>query len=219
MVKPEEVLMEFFDITLAISPDIPTWPGDLKVRLERVKKIEEGATDNLSQMEIGVHTGTHVDAPFHFVSKGIKIDELPLETLIGPVQVVQVADSVDLITADTLKGLKIDLEIPRILFKTRNSGYWLKNERNFQPDFVAISEDAAKKLVEMGMILVGIDYLSVGPFKNSKPTHDALLGAGLVLLEGADLSQVEPGEYRIFCLPLKLRATEGAPARVVLVRH
>ncbi len=210
--------MKIIDITLSISPEIPTWPGDLKVKLSRVKKIEEGASDNLSQMELGVHTGTHVDAPFHFVSSGIKIDELPLDVLVGPVQVVQVGDDVDLITAEALKKVKINPAIPRILFKTRNSRYWRNQKKEFQVDFVAIAQDAAAVLVGMGMKLVGIDYLSVGPFKNSKPTHDTFLGGGLALLEGADLSQVEPGEYDLYCLPLKLKATEGAPARAILVK-
>lgn len=210
--------MQIFDITLSISPEIPTWPGDLKVKLGRVKKIEEGASDNLSQMELGVHTGTHVDAPFHFVQSGIKIDELPLEVLVGPVQVVRMGDDVDLITAEDLKKVKIDPKIPRILFKTRNTYYWEKDEKEFQKDFVAISQDAAAELVRMGMKLVGIDYLSVGSFKNSKPTHDTLLGGGLALLEGADLSKVEPGIYQLYCLPLKLKATEGAPARAILVK-
>ena len=161
--------MRIFDITLSISPEIPTWPGDLKVKLERVKKIEEGESNNLSQMELGVHTGTHVDAPFHFVQSGIKVDELPLEVLIGPVQVVQMDDQVDLITAETLKKINIDPKIPRILFKTRNAHYWEKKEKEFQVGFVAIAKDAAEELVNMGMKLVGIDYLSVGPYKNSKP--------------------------------------------------
>lgn len=209
--------MKIFDITLTITPDIPVWPGDLKVELARVKKIEEGAHDNLSQMRLGVHTGTHIDAPYHFIADGIKIDELDLNRLIGPVQVVQIPDSVNLITAEALKKAEINMNIPRILFKTRNSQYWLDEKKVFEKDFVGISEDAAKYLVELKMILVGLDYLSVAPFKNSVPTHVTLLGAGMALLEGADLSKVDPGIYTIYCLPLKLGATEGAPARAILI--
>jgi arylformamidase len=211
--------MQIIDITLSISPEIPTWPGDLKVKLERVKKIEAGESNNLSQMHLGVHTGTHVDAPFHFVQSGIKIDELPMDFLVGPVQVVRMGDDVDLITAKDLMKVKIDPKIPRILFKTRNTYYWEKNEKEFQKDFVALSQDASAELVRMGMKLVGIDYLSVGPFTNSKPTHDTLLGGGLALLEGADLSKVEPGIYDLYCLPMKLKATEGAPARAILIKR
>ncbi len=210
-------MSKIYDITLTITPDIPVWPGDLKVELARVKKIEEGAHDNLSQMRLGVHTGTHVDAPYHFIADGIKIDQLDLNRLIGPVQVVRIPDEVDLITANVLEKVMIDRTIPRILFKTRNSQFWLKQERKFEKDFVGISEDAARFLVNAKMIFVGLDYLSVAPFKNSVPTHVALLGAGLALLEGADLSHVDPGKYQMYCLPMKLGATEGAPARAILI--
>jgi arylformamidase len=211
--------MKIYDISLTISPEIPVWPGDLKVELYRVKKIEEGAHDNLSQMKLGVHTGTHVDAPYHFVANGLKVDELPIDLFVGPVQVVQLPDDVDLIGEADLKKLHIDPTIHRILLKTRNSKLWEKDEKKFNKDFVAISADAAEYLVKMGMRFVGIDYLSVGPFHNSKPTHDVLLGAGLALLEGANLSSVPEGTYQLVCLPLKLGATEGAPARAILIKE
>lgn len=211
--------MKIYDITLTITPEIPVWPGDIKVQLERVKKIEDGASDNLSKVRMGVHTGTHMDAPYHFVATGKKIDELPIEMFVGPAQVVQIPDKFDLITADVLKSVKINPKIKRILFKTRNSKIWLSGGNKFQKKFVAISEDAAKYLVKLKMILVGLDYLSVGPFGNGKPTHDILLGAGMTLLEGANLSKVPVGGYVIYSLPLKLGATEGAPARAILVKE
>lgn len=209
--------MKIFDITLTITNDMPVWPGDINVKLGRVKKIEEGASDNLSRISMGVHTGTHMDAPFHFVADGRKIDELSLDQYIGKVQVVQFADDVNLITESELKAQKLDPDIKRILFRTRNSQHWQKNEKVFKKDFVAISEDGAKYLAKLGYVFVGIDYLSVGPFVNSKPTHDALLQAGMALLEGADLSQVSPGVYMMYALPLKLGQTEGAPTRAILV--
>lgn len=211
--------MKIYDITLTITPELPVWPGDVKVRLERVKKIEEGAADNLSIISMGVHTGTHMDAPYHFVADGKKIDELPMEMMIGPVQVVQIPDEIDLITADVLKTVKIDPNIKRILFKTRNSHWWEKGEIKFQTGFVGINEDAAQVLVQVGMVLVGLDYLSVAPFGNGKPTHDILLQAGMTLLEGVNLAKVSPGEYTIYSLPMKLGATEGAPARVILIKE
>lgn len=211
--------MKIYDITLTITPDIPVWPGDVKVQLERVKKIEEGAEDNLSKMTLGVHTGTHMDAPYHFVANGKKIDELPLEMMVGPVQVVQIPEDVDLITADVLKKVKINPKIKRILFKTRNSKLWEKGENKFQTDFVGINDDAAEVLVQTGMMLVGLDYLSVAPFGNGKPPHDILLKAGMTLLEGVNLTEVPPGEYTIYSLPMKLGATEGAPARVILTKE
>ncbi len=210
--------MTIYDITLTITPELPVWPGDLKVKLERVKKMEEGSRDNLSQMAMGVHTGTHVDAPFHFIPEGTKIDELPLETLTGPVQVVALPDSVDLITADVVSSAGITPRTTRVLFKTRNSKRWEDGSKEFDTKFVAISPDGAEALVAMGMKLVGVDYLSVSPFNDSVPTHRALLGAGVICLEGANLSRVPAGEYTLYCLPMKLGATEGAPARVILVQ-
>lgn len=211
--------MKIYDITLTVTPEIPVWPGDVTVKLERVKKIEEGASDNLSMMRMGVHTGTHMDAPYHFVASGKKIDELPLTMMVGPVQVVRIPDSVDVITAEVLKKAKIKPTIKRILFKTSNSKLWVEGEKKFKKDFVAISEDGAKFLAKMKMVFVGLDYLSVGPFGNGKPTHDALLGAGMTLLEGANLDKVPAGEYMLYSLPMKLGATEGAPARAILVKE
>jgi arylformamidase len=209
--------MKIHDISLTIAPGMPVWPGDMEVWLQRVKTIEEGEDDNLSQIKMGVHTGTHMDAPYHFVKDGIKIDALPLETLIGDCQVVGVDESVDLVTADVLKDAKVNPNIPRILIKTRNSRHWKSASHTFDRDFVGISVDGARALVDLGMRLVGLDYLSVAPFSMGKPVHDVFLQAGLVLLEGADLSKVEPGVYTLIALPLKLAATEGAPVRAVLI--
>jgi arylformamidase len=209
--------MKIHDITLTITPTIPVWPGDTGVWLERVEKIENGDMDNLSQIKMGVHTGTHIDAPYHFVQAGIKVDELSLDTLIGPCQVIEVGDEVDLITADVISKARISSNIPRILFKTRNSKRWLGENNEFDRNFVGISEDGATSLVELGMKLLGMDYLSVAPFDSSKPVHDILLEAGMILLEGAELSNITPGVYTLICLPIKLGATEGAPARAVLI--
>jgi arylformamidase len=209
--------MNIHDITLTITPEIPVWPGDMHVWLDRVKKIENGEEDNLSKIKMGVHTGTHMDAPYHFVPDGKRIDEIPLETFIGDCQVIQVDDSVDLITAKEINEARIDPSITRVLIKTRNSVEWLKPHLVFKKDFVGISVDGASVLVEKGIKLVGLDYLSVAPFNQGKPVHDIFLQAGLVLLEGVDLSRVNPGRYQLISLPLKLGATEGAPVRAVLI--
>jgi arylformamidase len=211
--------MKIHDISLTIKPNTPVWPGDIPVWLQRAKKIEEGEEDNLSQMKMGVHTGTHLDAPYHFVNEGKKIDEIPLDTFYGTCQVIQLGDEVDLITARELAKTSIDRNIPRILFKTRNSREWLQPNPVFKQDFVGISVDGAEMLVEMGMKLVGLDYLSVAPYNSGKPVHDVFLQAGLVLLEGADLSRIDPGKYQLICLPLKLDATEGSPTRAILVEE
>jgi len=209
--------MQYHDISLTIHNGMVVWPGDPPVKLERVSKIEEGANANVSRLELSVHTGTHLDAPHHFINGAKTLDTLPLEVLIGPVQVVQLADSVNLITAAVVEEAGIAPGVVRVLFKTRNSAYWLKTEQVFEKEFVAVSADGAEVLVQRGMRLVGIDYLSIAPFKQSRPTHEVLLKAEMVILEGVNLNGVEPGMYTLICLPPKLGGSDGSPARAVLV--
>jgi len=130
--------------------------------------------------------------------------------------VVGIDPSITEINQSVVQALDLKPGVTRVLFKTRNSLYWQENKAGFQPDFVGISEDGALELVNRGIKLVGIDYLSIAPYKRSRPTHEVLLKAELVVIEGVDLSQVKPGEYRLYCLPLKLSQTDGAPARVLL---
>lgn len=209
--------MKIYDITVTIQPGMAVWPGDPKVELYRKEKIEEGANANVSYMGISVHTGTHVDAPYHFLNDGSAVDVMPLDVLVGPVLVVELPDAVNQIDAATVNSLMIDETTERILFKTRNSKFWLQNAGEFHPDFVAISADGAQALIERGIKLTGIDYLSIAPYKNSKPTHEILLKAGMVVIEGVDLSEVQPGKYTLVCLPLKLKNTDGSPARAILL--
>lgn len=208
--------MRTYDITLTISSELPTWPGDPRVELERVRKIEEGSNANVSRVEMGVHTGTHVDAPFHFLQDGITVDKLDLSLLAGRAYVLHLPD-VDVITASVLEAAQIPPRTRRVLFKTRNSDYWSRGDSEFQTDFVGLSEDGAEYLVRRGVKLVGIDYLSVAPYKQSRPTHEKLLSAGVVIVEGLDLSEVSQGRYTIYCLPLKLANSDGAPARAILI--
>lgn len=209
--------MHIYDISLPISPGMPVWPGDPSVILERVKKIEEGANSNVSHLSLSAHTGTHVDAPYHFLGgDSPTIDRLPLKLLTGRAYVLHLPD-VDLITASVLEKAEIPPRTRRLLLKTRNSDYWLNPGLSFQTDFVAISPDGAHHLVERGVKLVGIDYLSVAPYGDSRPTHQVLLKAGVVLLEGLDLSKVSQGRYTLHCLPLKLVGSDGAPARAILI--
>jgi arylformamidase len=142
-----------------------------------------------------------------------------LEVLIGPARVVQIGDEVNVITREVLENLDIPAGTSRLLFKTRNSHYWANQVREFQTDFVGIDEGGSKYLVEKGIRLVGVDYLSVAPYKQSRPTHQILLGANMVIIEGLDLSAVQPGEYQLICLPLKIEGSDGAPARAVLIRE
>jgi arylformamidase len=209
--------MTIYDITLCVNPEMPVWPGDPPVILERVKKIEEGSNANVSQLALSVHTGTHVDAPVHFIPGGGTIDQLALEVLVGQAQVIELPEEVGEINESIINHAGITANTRRVIFKTRNSRYWVQQERAFQPDFVGISVDGAQALVKLGVQLVGIDYLSVAPYKRGRPTHEVLLRAGVIVVEGLDLSQVSAGIYQLYCLPVKLAGSDGAPARVILV--
>jgi arylformamidase len=208
--------MRTYDITLTISPDLPTWPGDPGVEIERVEKIEDGSNANVSRVNMGVHTGTHVDAPYHFLQDGITVDQLNINLLTGRAYVLHLPD-VEVITAAVLEDAQIPPRTRRVLFKTRNSELWAGDKNDFQTDFVGLSEDGAEYLVRRGVKLVGMDYLSIAPFHKSRPTHERLLEAGVVVVEGLNLSEVDQGRYTIYCLPLKIANSDGAPARAILI--
>ncbi len=179
--------MTIYDITLTVSPDMPVWPGDPAVALEQVESMDKGAEYNLTRLAMSVHAGTHVDAPHHFLNDGRTVESLPLDVLTGSCYVVQFPDDVDEITAEVLARTPIPDGVERLLFGTRNSRYWAQGVKEFQTDFVAVSEDGAQWLVERGIKLVGVDYLSVAPYHQSVPTHRVLLEAGIVALEGSTL--------------------------------
>jgi arylformamidase len=209
--------MKIYDITLPISPLMPVWPDDPPVVLEQVSSMDSGAHDNVSRLDCSVHTGTHVDAPHHFLNDHRTVETLSLDVLIGPVQVIQIPEDVDLITADILENAAVPSATSRLLLKTRNSRLWERGEKEFDKGFVGVSEDGAGWLVRAGLKLVGIDYLSIAPYRNSLPTHQVLLKPGIIILEGVDLSAVSPGIYTLYCLPLKLAGSDGAPGRVILI--
>lgn len=208
--------MRIYDLTVGISPGLPVWPGDPPVILERVKNIAEGANANVSRLECGVHTGTHVDAPLHFIDGAPGIDSLSLKVLTGRTYVIDLRNA-QVLDAATLEASEIPPRTRRILFKTRNSAMWARQEKEFQTDFVAVEASGAEWLVRKGVQLVGVDYLSVAPYGNSRPTHRILLEAGVAVVEGLNLTQVTQGRYTLYCLPLKLMGCDGAPARVILV--
>jgi arylformamidase len=193
--------MRIVDVSVPVRPGMIVYPGDPEVRLERVSSIADGDGVNLSRLDLGVHSGTHVDAPLHFVEGGASVEALPLDVLVGPCVVV-----------DGLDVAAVPRGAERVLFKTPNSRLWERDE--FTEDFVALDGEAARALVERGVRLVGIDYVSIG----DEEAHRVLLGAGVVAIESLDLREVEPGEYRLVCAPLKLEGAEGAPARVLLLR-
>lgn len=211
--------MKINDVTLTIREGMPVWPGEPEVTLQRVKKLEEGANSNVTYMGFAVHTGTHVDAPCHFLADDDGVDRLPLDVLVGDAVVVEMPQSVDQITAADIAASGLAKGTERVLFKTRNSHYWIEGSVSFQPNFVGITEDGAQALVEMGVKLVGIDYLSIAPYKKSRPTHLVMFQSKMVVIEGLDLSKVNPGMYTLYCLPLKLSNADGAPARVILIEN
>ena len=210
--------MRIYDISLTLSPDLPVWPGDPEIVVERIQKMEEGASCNVTMVSMTAHAGTHVDAPFHFLGgETATVERLPLNLLTGRAYLLHLPDEVGLITASVLRNAEVPIRTRRLLLKTRNSAYWARQEVKFQTDFVAISADGAQYLVEHGVKLVGVDYLSVAPFSDAVPTHEILLQAGLVVVEGLNLAEVSQGRYSLYCLPLKLQGSDGAPARAILV--
>jgi arylformamidase len=199
--------VELIDITVPIRSGMVTYPGDPEVTVERVASLAAGALANVSRVEMGLHTGTHVDAPVHFLEGDAGIDELPLDVLIGPCEVVALPD---------LEAARVAAALPdaqRVLFRTPNSELWERD--TFADGFLSLDGDGARALVERGIRLVGVDYLSVG----DEDAHRVLLGAGVVVVEGLDLRRAEPGSYDLICLPLRVAGSDGAPARAVLVRR
>lgn len=207
--------MTIYDITLPIHPDLPVWPGDPAIELEQVASIAQGSNANVSRLACSVHIGTHVDAPRHFIDGAGSVDQLDLRVLVGRVHVLD-CRGVEQITAQVLEEAGISSRARRILLKTDNSVHWHEGHSEFVEEFVALRPDAAQWIVAHGIQLVGIDYLSIAPYRESKPTHQILLGAGVVIVEGLNLWSVPAGRYTLHCLPLHLVGSDGAPARVIL---
>jgi arylformamidase len=209
--------MDIIDISLPLDSGMPIWPGSSGFRLRKTLSLEAGDPCNVSQLDCDVHTGTHVDAPAHFIKSGITIEKLPLEMMVGAATVVYIQGA-ESITAAQLASLSLPLGIKRLLFRTDNSELWQNNGRRFTSDYVGLTCDAAEWIVNRGIQLVGIDYLSIQHYDDTPRTHEILLGAQVIILEGLNLAKVKPGEYELICLPLRLTGAEGAPARVVLRR-
>ena len=209
-------MVEILDISVGLSDRLPTWPGGVGFHIEQTQNIEQDGV-NVSKIESCVHVGTHVDAPSHFVAGGKTTEELSLQVLMGPVTVVSVPEASS-IAADLLESLAVPPGTKRLLFKTKNSELWTQGLKEFKRDYVALTADAAQWVVDRDIRLVGVDYLSVQRFQDSPLTHEILLKAGVIIVEGLNLAKVEPGEYELVCLPLKIIGSEGAPARAVLVR-
>lgn len=210
--------MAIYDISVPVSESLVVWPGQPKVVLTTVSSIKRGDHATVTQFSMSAHTGTHVDAPCHFISGGSGVDTLRLDVLVGPAYVADVGQA-DAITAEVLDGLNIPAGTTRLLVRTRNSELWKRSGSTFFEDYVAFSEDGAAWLIGHGVQLVGIDYLSVAPYRNTQPAHLALLGARIVLLETLDLRGIDVGMYDLVCLPLNIVGSDGAPARAILMDH
>ena len=204
----------WIDVSVTLRTGTVHWPDNPLVRIERMLDIEHGDAANVSTISMGSHTGTHMDAPLHFVRGGKGLDEMPLEATIGRARVIEIHDP-ESVKPDELRPHRLRGG-ERILFKTRSSARrW--HEETFIEDFVYVSQEAARYLATCEVQTVGIDYLSVGGFvKDGVETHQALLEASIWVIEGLDFSQVEPGEYELICLPLKVKRGDGAPARAIL---
>jgi len=210
--------MNVFDISLKVQNGMVVWPGDPQVEIEQFATIKGGDGYNATRFCMSAHTGTHVDAPFHFIDDGRRIHELSLDDLCGPVQVIHVPTNVYAIDAKMIKNAGIEPLTERVLFRTGNSDLWQSQGGEFRKDYVGLTADAADLLAGMQLKLLGTDYLSVAAWDHLHSVHETLLGAGMILLEGLDLSGVSAGRYTLICLPLNLVGADGAPARTVLLQ-
>ncbi|MCL2760290.1 MAG: cyclase family protein [Desulfuromonadales bacterium] len=205
--------MRYFDISLPLSPDLPQYPGDPEIKFSAAHSLKNGDTENVTSLQITTHSGTHIDVGKHIRDDLATSDTLPFELLIGTVLVSE-------ITSEKSIGIKELKELPlsqykRIIFKTRNSQLW--EVKGFQKDYVALTTGAAEYLIEKGIKLVGIDYLSIEEFNGNGAVHKTLLENDVVILEGVNMSQVPAGEYQLICLPLKIKGGDGAPVRALLL--
>jgi arylformamidase len=205
--------MKIHDVTVPLSKDLVVYPGDPRIRITRRASSEgDNGVSHTSRFLFGSHSGTHVDPPSHFIEHGKTVDQLPLDLLMGRARVVEV--SAACIDESVLEEFDFTADA-RILFKTRNSYLW--SQKSFVKDYVYVTPGAARKLVTDGIKVVGIDYLSIDKYgDDTYPTHNVLLSSEVIIIEGLDLREVEPGNYEMVCLPLKVHDGDGAPARVVL---
>lgn len=205
---------KWIDISVTIKPGMVHWPDNPEIKVDKMLDMERGDVCNVSVLSLGSHTGTHMDAPLHFIRNGKSLDKMPLDATIGPCRVIEINDKVA-VTVEEIQSARIKPG-ERILFKTRNSKKSWKTD-NFDEDFIYISKEAAAVLAKAKVQTVGIDYLSVGGFKKDGiETHHALLGAGIWVIEGLNLAKITPGKYELCCLPLKVLNSDGAPARALL---
>jgi len=198
---------QWIDISMPVTPDITGWPGDPTFAYHPTSRMAEGALCNLTAMSLSCHTGTHCDAPWHFVDNGPTLEQVPHDRFFGPALVLDMGDAL-LITADLLPDSPLPL---RVLFKTRNSRH--PHNAPFDEQFTALDLSAARRLVEDGVVMAGVDGLSMAPYGNAVPTHETLLKAGVFIVEGLRLAALSPGWWEVIVLPMPLVGVDGAPCR------
>lgn len=208
--------MSYIDVSVNVSSELPIWPGSPEIKFERNLDLDSGDIANDTTLNFSVHTGTHIDAPLHFMSQGKSVDQISLDILIGTAYVAEVPHHVDVVTVPVLESLEIPPQTQRLLLKTRNSDLWEAGSRQFEPSFVALTAAAAQWVVDHDIFVIGIDYLSIQRYADGPETHQILLSEEVVIIEGLNLSSITAGLYDLYCLPIKLKGIEGAPARVVL---
>jgi arylformamidase len=205
----------WIDVSVSLRSGMVHWPDNPPVRIERALNIDHGDAANVSKISMGAHTGTHMDGPLHFVREGEGLDEMPLDAAMGQARVIEVSDPESIKPSDLSQHESRSAEL-RVLNRTRNSARsW--PSRAFLEDFVYVSQEAARSLAVLNVRTVGINYLSVGGSrKDGVEAHEALLEARIWAIEGLDLSEVEPGEYELVCLPIKIDRSDSSPARASL---
>ena len=210
--------MPIYDVTVPLSNELPTYPGDPGIEIGEWRALAKGDSANVSVVSFGAHTGTHVDAPAHFIEGASKVESMPLDVLIGEALVVEVPQDV-LVIDEAFVTANVAPGTTRVLFKTRNSAFWEETPPQFHSDFTHLNLGAATRLRDQGAKLIGIDYLSIERFKSgTHEVHLALLSQGVVILEGLRLGEVPAGKFELICLPMRLHSNlgDGAPARAVL---
>ena len=207
----------WIDATATLDPGTtPVYQGDAPMKFDFLHDMRKGDAFTLSAYSLGAHSGTHIDAPMHFVRNGAPIDRVPLAPLIGRARVIDIPDGVQAINAAELNKHSWR-GVPRILFRTRSALHGWMSSPTFHKDFAYIAPDAAKLLADAGVQLVGIDYISAEQFGAAAPlTHRTLLGRNIPIVEGLALDHVKAGDYDLVVLPIKVGGHEGAPARAIL---
>ena len=210
--------MRIYDISQTIENGMPVWPGDPEVGLEWLSQISQGGAVNLTEIHMCAHAGTHIDMPSHFLDQGHTLDDLDLDTVIGKARVISVPVEIETINEEFLKDIPLE-GVERVLFKTANRSLVQADPRSFHKNYIALDASGARFLAQTGCKLVGIDYMSIAVYDDPEGGHLPLLQAGIVVLEGINLDEVEPGDYELIAFPLKLGGREGAPVRAILLEH